>query len=175
MCAFCGSNSHSTTWKCGPPHCINCGESHHARSKNCVFYKYNAELKLLTTRAALNFPQAKRELAARGIKDPANTHSYRKKLTTSLNQQSSSNHICVHFSNTIPYTDEPRADVSQQSSVSSVSLKNRYSILDTSDNSPDRDTVNDIAMEPESSKLGAHQLDTSSTDSSLTHSQNPLP
>ena len=76
VCAFCGSTEHKTRWNCGTPKCANCNGPHHARSKDCTFYQYNTELKLLMTRSGLNVHEARRELYIRGIKDPAQSNTY---------------------------------------------------------------------------------------------------
>ena len=76
VCLFCGSDEHSTTWNCGSPKCVNCKGDHHTRSRECVVYKYNIELKLLMTRSGMNYKEARRELYTRGIKDPAQNLTY---------------------------------------------------------------------------------------------------
>ena len=74
ICAVCGSSDHQTRWNCGNPKCTNCGQNHHARSKECIFYIYNTELKLLVSRSGMSIQEAKLELKARGLKDPAKKH-----------------------------------------------------------------------------------------------------
>ena len=76
VCVFCGSAEHKTRWNCGTPKCANCNGLHHARSKECTFYQYNTELKLLLTGSGLNVHAARRELYTRGIKDPAQSSTY---------------------------------------------------------------------------------------------------
>ena len=76
VCAFCSSTEHKTQWNCGTPKCANCNGPHHARSKECTFYQYNTELKLLMTRSGLTVHKARRELYIRGIKDPALSNTY---------------------------------------------------------------------------------------------------
>ena len=77
VCAFCSSTEHSTKWKCGEMKCVNCQQNHHARSKECCFYIYNTELKLLMDRSGMRVNEAKLELKVRGIKDPAKSPLYR--------------------------------------------------------------------------------------------------
>ena len=81
VCAFCSSKDHRTTWNCGTAKCVNCGLGHHARSKECVFYIFNAELKLLMSRSGMSINEAKQELRFRGFKDPAKDPSYRTVIT----------------------------------------------------------------------------------------------
>ena len=81
VCAFCSSKDHRTTWNCGTAKCVNCGLGHHARSKECVFYIFNAELKLLMSRSGMSVNEAKQELRLRGFKDPAKDPMYRTVLT----------------------------------------------------------------------------------------------
>ena len=76
ICAFCGSSNHETKWNCGKQNCINCGKAHHARSKECPFYLYNTELKILQDRTGMAIREAKLELRARGFKDPTKDLSY---------------------------------------------------------------------------------------------------
>ena len=76
ICAFCGSSNHETKWNCGKPKCTNCGKAHHARSKECPFYMYNTELKILQDRTGMAIREAKLELRARGFKDPTKDPSY---------------------------------------------------------------------------------------------------
>ena len=84
VCAFCGSLEHPTRWNCGESKCINCGQQHHARSKECVFYIYNTELKLLMDRTGMKIKEAKLELQVRGIKDPTRNPLYRTVVTKSI-------------------------------------------------------------------------------------------
>ena len=84
VCAFCGSSEHPTRWNCGESKCINCGQQHHARSKECVFYIYNTELKLLMDRTGMKIKEAKLELQVRGIKDPTRNPLYRTVVAKSI-------------------------------------------------------------------------------------------
>ena len=86
VCAFCSSLDHSTKWNCGTPKCVNCGLEHHARSKECTFYIYNTELKLLVSRTGMSFREAKLELKARGFKDPAKNPLYKSKVRNIVSQ-----------------------------------------------------------------------------------------
>ena len=67
---------HTTQWKCSDPKCINCGQNHHARSKECKFYIYNTELKILQERTGMSIKEAKLELKVRGIQDPSRKQPY---------------------------------------------------------------------------------------------------
>lgn len=79
VCAFSSSNSHKTRWNCcAEPKCVNCNDTHHARSKLCEFYNYNVELQLLLNRSILDIRAARKELTIRGFKDPSRSASYRK-------------------------------------------------------------------------------------------------
>ena len=80
VCAFCSSKDHPTKWNCGYAKCVNCGLDHHARSKDCTFYMYNTELKILVGRTGMSFKEAKLELRAKGFKDPASNPMYKSKL-----------------------------------------------------------------------------------------------
>ena len=86
VCAFCSSLNHSTEWNCGTPKCVNCGLGHHARSKECTFYIYNTELKLLVSRTGMSFREAKLEFKARGFKDPARNPLYKSKVRNIISQ-----------------------------------------------------------------------------------------
>ena len=86
ICAFCSSSEHPTTWNCGTPKCVNCGLGHHAKSKECTFYMYNTELKLLVNRTGMSFREAKLELKARGFKDPAKNPLYKSKVRNIISQ-----------------------------------------------------------------------------------------
>ena len=77
ICAYCGSSDHETRWNCGSPKCNNCGKDHHARSKECSFYMYNTELKILQDRTGMGIREAKLELLSKGFKDPSKDLSYR--------------------------------------------------------------------------------------------------
>merc|ERR1711915_732214 len=76
ICAYCGSDEHATQWKCSKPKCVNCGQEHHARSKECMFYIYNTELKILQERTGMSIKEAKLELKVRGFQDPSKKHAY---------------------------------------------------------------------------------------------------
>ena len=91
VCAFCSSIDHPTKWNCGLPKCINCGLEHHARSKDCTFYIYNTELKMLVSRTGMSYKEAKLELKARGFKDPARNPVYKSKLTSIIPQKAKPN------------------------------------------------------------------------------------
>merc|ERR1711915_513840 len=73
---YCGSEEHTTQWNCSDPKCVNCGQNHHARSKECMYYIYNTELKLLQERTGMSIKEAKLELKVRGIQDPAKKNTY---------------------------------------------------------------------------------------------------
>ncbi|XP_066971949.1 uncharacterized protein [Macrobrachium rosenbergii] len=76
VCAYCGSTEHTMQWKCSEPKCVNCGQNHHARSKECMYYIYNTELKMLQERTGMSIKEAKLELKVRGMQDPSKKHSY---------------------------------------------------------------------------------------------------
>ena len=80
VCAYCSSSEHETKWNCGQPRCINCGQDHHSRSKECCFYLYNAELKILQDRTGLSIKEAKLELRVRGFKDPSKNPLFKTKV-----------------------------------------------------------------------------------------------
>ena len=69
-CAVC-SGHHPTTWECkNEIKCSNCGGNHNARSKNCIHYTYHTQIKILQTRNALSYGQARYELKIQGFEDP---------------------------------------------------------------------------------------------------------
>ena len=70
-CAYCGSEDHATIWNHNTPKCLNCGQNHHSRSKECSFYIYNTELKILQERTGMSIREAKLELKGRGLNDPS--------------------------------------------------------------------------------------------------------
>ena len=88
ICIVCGSEEHTTNWKCPDMNCSNCGQLHHARSKECPFYMYNTELKLLMTRTGMAVREAKLELKVRGILDPGRNPSYKNILKGKTPQKS---------------------------------------------------------------------------------------
>ena len=88
ICIVCGSEEHTTNWKCPDMNCSNCGQLHHARSKECPFYMYNTELKLLMTRTGMAVREAKLELKVRGILDPGRNPSYKNILKGKTPQRS---------------------------------------------------------------------------------------
>merc|ERR1711915_1132228 len=82
VCAYCGSEEHATMWKCGEQKCANCEQNHHARSKECRYYIYNTELKMLQERTGMSIREAKLELKVRGIQDPAKKPAYSSMIKT---------------------------------------------------------------------------------------------
>ena len=92
VCLFCGSDEHSTMWNCGTPKCVNCKGDHHTRSRQCVFYQYNTELKLLMIRSGMNYKEARRELYIKGIKDPAQNLTYADASRTKPKKQITETH-----------------------------------------------------------------------------------
>ena len=87
VCAFCSSEDHMTKWNCGTPKCVNCGSEHHARSKQCAFYTYNTELKLLVDRTGMSFKEARLELKARGFQDPARNPLFKAKVKNIVSEK----------------------------------------------------------------------------------------
>lgn len=75
-CAVCGG-PHQTNWNCNERiRCSNCNGSHHAKSKDCIHYKYHTEIKILQTRNALSYGQARFELKTQGFEDPQQKRTY---------------------------------------------------------------------------------------------------
>ena len=91
ICAYCASSEHKTRWNCGPPKCTNCGKDHHARSKECPFYMYNTELKILQDRTGMGIREAKLELRSKGFKDPSKDMSYRTAAQQNVNSKANEN------------------------------------------------------------------------------------
>ena len=105
-CAFCSSSEHATRWNCGISKCINCGQNHHARSKECTFYIYNTEIKLLMDRTGMKIREAKLELQARGIRDPARNPQFRAVVKNLTPQNANhSNDTKTATENKIPNTE----------------------------------------------------------------------
>ena len=102
VCAFCSSIHHSTKWNCGPAKCVNCGLDHHARSKDCTFYIFNTELKMLVSRTGMSYKEAKLELKARGFKDPARNPTYKSKLRNIVPQKPKSEYVQKNHESKIP-------------------------------------------------------------------------
>ena len=71
-CYKCGSSDHDpTTTNCERGEkCFNCGGNHHARSRNCKFYDYYSQVKMLQIRSGLSVREAKVVLKAKNIHDP---------------------------------------------------------------------------------------------------------
>ena len=75
-CAMC-AEEHETKWKCpNPKKCANCMGDHHAKNKECVFYIYNANLKMLQEKHGKTIREAKLELKNKGIENPAWKKTY---------------------------------------------------------------------------------------------------
>ena len=131
VCAFCSSTEHPTTWNCGTPKCINCGLGHHAKSKECTFYMYNTELKLLVSRTGMSFREAKLELKARGFKDPAKNPLYKSKIRNIIPQN-----VIETYDDHIANKKSTNFEVSENSKMyhkvnEQVKTQNSFSILDT--------------------------------------------
>ena len=135
ICAYCGSECHPTTWNCGTPKCINCSQNHHARSKECPFYIYNTELKLLVSRSGMSFPEARQELRARGIKDPARSPLYK----TVTERKPSPVPISVSSESSVPEVPETSTVTMPNESndivIETIQISNRYEVLGDNDDS----------------------------------------
>ena len=139
ICAFCSSSAHDTTWNCcDSPRCANCGQDHHARSKTCIFYMYNTELKLLSERTGMSIREAKLELKARGIRDPAKTASYRSKLTIHKDKDDGIGCIAEH--------DLPIKTLAKSTEDNAtIPTFNRFDILlDKDDHMEENNVVDDV-------------------------------
>ena len=142
VCAYCSSKDHHTNWNCGNEEkCINCGRNHHARSKDCIFYQYNTELKMLMNRSGMTPNQGKRELKLRGIADPATMPQYRniiERLNTTENTKPSTSTKETNETPNIPKEPKPSSSKEEQNETPkkknqqikiSVPTENTYDIL----------------------------------------------
>ena len=124
-CAYCGSDEHATVWNHNTPKCLNCGQNHHSRSKECSFYIYNTELKILQERTGMSIKEAKLELKGRGLNDPSKKPTYRmvSNQTIETNRTESNNLMVQSTSATKGYDNKHHS--------SEITVQNRYEILNT--------------------------------------------
>ena len=119
ICVVCGSEEHTTDWNCPDTKCSNCGQPHHAKSKECPFYIYNTELKLLMSRTGMAVREAKLELKVRGILDPGRNPSYKNLLKSKM-----------------PQRPESDADLQSIPHKPVINTNNRFEILDNLNTEP---------------------------------------
>ena len=74
-CAVC-AGEHPTNWECRTTKCSNCGGEDNAKSKKCYHYEYYTQIKLLQTRTAMSFSEAKYEAKLKGYTNPHTERSY---------------------------------------------------------------------------------------------------
>ena len=127
VCAYCGTTEHPTTWNCGPPNCVNCSQNHHAKSKDCPFYLYNTELKLLISRTGMSIREAKEELKARGFIDPAKRPWYK----TSAKEKIHPNNSEAKAENSVTKINPPLKEkkVKEDVKKAEVVTTNQYEVL----------------------------------------------
>ena len=125
-CAYCGSDEHATVWNHNTPKCLNCGQNHHSRSKECSFYIYNTELKILQERTGMSIKEAKLELKGRGLNDPSKKTTYRmvSKQTIETNRTESNNVM-------VQSTSATKGNDNKHHSSEITTVQNRYEILNT--------------------------------------------
>ena len=56
--------------------CSNCGGEHHAKSQKCFHYEYYTYIRLLQTRSAMSYSEAKLEAKLKGYRDPNIKNTY---------------------------------------------------------------------------------------------------
>ena len=179
ICAFCSSEEHVTTWNCGPPKCCNCGQDHHARSKVCPFYIYNTELKLLVSRSGMSIQEAKQELKARGLIDPARNTMYsqavkRISMTSTKTPKKSNMNInkksCSEINNDITISNSYDVLIDNNEVVSipepKSTVRNRFEIL-RADTETDQITEDIKDMDIENNK-GTKRLRENSSPPKMT-------
>ena len=142
ICAFCGSSEHQTKWNCGEMKCINCGQNHHARSKECKFYIYNTELRLLMDRSGMKIKEAKFELKVRGIKDPATTTQY----NTIARQKAQQKSEIVNIPSTSKEDIKGQEPNMKLKDCKAMKLKNPFDALNINSES-DLETGNEMEIE----------------------------
>ena len=151
ICAFCGSSNHSTKWNCEEPKCANCGQNHHARSKECVFYIYNTELKLLISRTNITVKEAKLELKLRGMNDPEKVSMYKTVVKGKISPKVGE--IYTSHSLGSPATSKHQKTVNSDNSDSvkgkPITVKNTFDILSSNENLEDLD-ISEQEMQIES-------------------------
>ena len=166
ICIVCGSEEHTTNWKCPDMNCSNCGQLHHARSKECPFYMYNTELKLLMTRTGMAVREAKLELKVRGILDPGRNPSYRNILKGKTPQRSEpENHQQsipkkpeINTNNRFEILENENPEPTQQLDTINVEVHNRPSVSPSPDSEDEiskivsNETVMETEMETEKNK-----------------------
>lgn len=143
VCAFCASIDHETVWKHGTPKCVNCGQKHHARAKECSFYIYNTELKILQERTGMTIREAKLELKVRGFNDPSKKLSYgsiaKQNIENQTLQKSNRNTLAINIAKgnrkersleditTVVETGNEEKALLKQRSYEEIIIKNKYS------------------------------------------------
>ena len=130
VCAFCSSPNHPTKWNCGTPKCANCGLEHHSRAKECTFYMYNTELKLLVSRSGMSFREAKLELNARGFKDPTKNPIYKSRVRNIISQSIIEKYN-DHITNVPSNAESNKITDFSPNKKYPVTTNNSYSILET--------------------------------------------
>ena len=138
VCGFCGSSNHPTKWHCcETPRCVNCGMNHHAKSKECPFYTYNTELKLLVSRTGMGIREAKLELNVRGLKDPSRNPVFKAKVRETIPENISQ----LHNPQKNNQMNKENKKQEKQSSINpEITTKNSFSML--------TETPMDIENEP---------------------------
>ena len=172
ICAYCGSSEHQTKWNCGTAQCSNCGQNHHARSKECIFYIYNTELKLLVSRTGMSIQEAKLELKARGLKDPGRNPLYKTSVRSNISHKAIGIDIKHNLPNTslieeniIPkISKENQTSKALELNASNIKISNAYEILSNIDNEID---CEDSQEETEDSKRNKRNSDSLTPPKSL--------
>ena len=122
-CAVCAGD-HPTNWNCKTTKCSNCGGSHHAKSKNCFHHEYFTYIKLLQTRTAMTYFEAKLEAKLKGYEDPTRRKIYSQAMRDEDNP-------AERTKNPKPVQTSPkRRDVNHNNTAATG---NRYSILTDND------------------------------------------
>ena len=164
VCAFCSSADHPTTWNCGTPKCVNCGLEHHARAKECTFYMYNTELKLLVSRTGMSFREAKLELKVRGFKDPSKNPLYKTRVRNIIPQN-----IIEKYDDNIMNKKSAKLQVNKNSKTKErkpVDTNNFFGVLESVEVEIHQESIDDSEN---------HQLNTVNVEETSSSRQNKRP
>ena len=132
-CANCASTTHPedvNQWECeNQKKCPNCGEQHHAKSKSCKYYIYNADLTIMQARNGYSIAQARVEMRIKGHTNPAYEKSFKDTLTT--------NAPAISFSNQPSST--PAKPVQEETKTeNAIATQNRFSYLAEKEEEPNQ-------------------------------------
>ena len=148
-CAIC-AEKHQTDWNCkGNLKCSNCGGDHHAKSQNCIHYEYFTFIKLLQTRSAMTYREAKLEAKIKGLSDP----NFRRPYNAVARDNEEAN-ISTRTENP---NQREKEQTNEINTTANITTENRFQALleleEKEDSGSDESTIDfeDIETSPDSS------------------------